>query len=230
MWRPMEIFLYDWWPIRAEARLFDRLSAMPVRIAYTRDATSEAWRWDWPAHPVVDGAQKPHVLIPHLVVAMILVGAAWASAQDPVRPRPAVDIFKRVVLDPTTYAPALISYESHHLDWKSSQVFFQHGFVEHSAEFTISGRANDRPISYAAGNRKIAATALASLGVSLANNIASAIVERALIERYPKHRKLTRTLGWVERISFASLLAYGESAAHFRQWRKNVQLAGQLGY
>ena len=33
MWRPMEIFFYDWWPIRAEARLFDRLSAMPVSIA-----------------------------------------------------------------------------------------------------------------------------------------------------------------------------------------------------
>jgi hypothetical protein len=49
MWRPMEIFLYDWWPIRAEAKLFDRLAAMPVRIAYTRDAQSEAWRWDWPA-------------------------------------------------------------------------------------------------------------------------------------------------------------------------------------
>ncbi|MQA30396.1 MAG: hypothetical protein GEU82_11250 [Luteitalea sp.] len=32
MWRPLEIFLYDWWPIRAEARLGDRLSAMPVRI------------------------------------------------------------------------------------------------------------------------------------------------------------------------------------------------------
>jgi hypothetical protein len=49
MWRPLEIFLYDWWPIRAEARLFDRLSAMPVRIAYSVDANSEAWRWDWPA-------------------------------------------------------------------------------------------------------------------------------------------------------------------------------------
>jgi hypothetical protein len=35
MWRPLEIFLYDWWPIRADARLFDRLSAMPVRIEYT---------------------------------------------------------------------------------------------------------------------------------------------------------------------------------------------------
>jgi hypothetical protein len=49
MWRPLEIFLYDWWPIRSEARLYDRLSAMPVRIAYTADETSEAWRWDWPA-------------------------------------------------------------------------------------------------------------------------------------------------------------------------------------
>ncbi|MDO8678218.1 MAG: hypothetical protein Q7R30_06595 [Acidobacteriota bacterium] len=32
MWRPLEIFLYDWWPIRAEAGLYDRLSSMPVRI------------------------------------------------------------------------------------------------------------------------------------------------------------------------------------------------------
>lgn len=34
MWRPLEIFLYDWWPIRAEARLFDRLAAMLVRVKY----------------------------------------------------------------------------------------------------------------------------------------------------------------------------------------------------
>jgi hypothetical protein len=33
MWRPLEVFLYDWWPIRAEARLFDRLAAMPVRVS-----------------------------------------------------------------------------------------------------------------------------------------------------------------------------------------------------
>jgi hypothetical protein len=38
MWRPMEIFFYDWWPIRAEAKLFDRLAAMPVRIVYDRGA------------------------------------------------------------------------------------------------------------------------------------------------------------------------------------------------
>jgi hypothetical protein len=36
MWRPLEIFLYDWWPIRAEARLYDRLAVMPVRITYSR--------------------------------------------------------------------------------------------------------------------------------------------------------------------------------------------------
>ena len=42
MWRPLEVFLYDWWPIRAEARLFDRLSAMPVRVAHaTRSSDLE---------------------------------------------------------------------------------------------------------------------------------------------------------------------------------------------
>jgi hypothetical protein len=35
LWRPMEIFLYDWWPIAAEARLFDRLAAMPVSLRGT---------------------------------------------------------------------------------------------------------------------------------------------------------------------------------------------------
>jgi hypothetical protein len=44
----MEIFLYDWWPIRAEARLADRLSVMPVRISYKQDGSADAWRWDWP--------------------------------------------------------------------------------------------------------------------------------------------------------------------------------------
>lgn len=32
LWRPMEIFLYDWWPLLADARLFDRLAAMPVSL------------------------------------------------------------------------------------------------------------------------------------------------------------------------------------------------------
>ena len=32
LWRPLEIFLYDWWPIRAEATLLDRLSEMTVQV------------------------------------------------------------------------------------------------------------------------------------------------------------------------------------------------------
>jgi hypothetical protein len=32
LWRPAEIFLYDWWPIRNEARLQDRLAVMDVRV------------------------------------------------------------------------------------------------------------------------------------------------------------------------------------------------------
>ena len=34
MWRPIQIFLYDWWPILGERRLYDRLARMPVLIIY----------------------------------------------------------------------------------------------------------------------------------------------------------------------------------------------------
>jgi len=49
MWRPLEIFLYDWWPIRQDARRFDRLSAMPVRVLSGSHASPDAWRSDRPA-------------------------------------------------------------------------------------------------------------------------------------------------------------------------------------
>jgi hypothetical protein len=38
MWRPLEIFLYDWWPIRGEARLYDRMSTMPVAVEWGSEA------------------------------------------------------------------------------------------------------------------------------------------------------------------------------------------------
>jgi hypothetical protein len=34
------VFLYDWWPIRAEVRLFERLSTMPVTIEYRESASA----------------------------------------------------------------------------------------------------------------------------------------------------------------------------------------------
>ncbi len=59
MWRPLEIFLYDWWPIEEEARLSDRLAAMPVRIEYRNAESPEAWKADWPA--VAQGADRASV-------------------------------------------------------------------------------------------------------------------------------------------------------------------------
>lgn len=44
MWRPLEIFLYGWWPIRAQARFYDRLGEMPVRVAYNWSAEPGSWR------------------------------------------------------------------------------------------------------------------------------------------------------------------------------------------
>ncbi len=34
-WRPAEIFLYDWWPIRRRVKLYDRLCRMPVELRFT---------------------------------------------------------------------------------------------------------------------------------------------------------------------------------------------------
>jgi len=32
MWKPMQTFLYDWWPLRREWRLFERLAAARVEV------------------------------------------------------------------------------------------------------------------------------------------------------------------------------------------------------
>jgi len=32
MWRPIQIFLYEWWPIRHNCRIFAKLSTMPVEL------------------------------------------------------------------------------------------------------------------------------------------------------------------------------------------------------
>ncbi len=37
LWRPMEIFLYDWWPIVGLARLYDRLAG--ARVELVKDVT-----------------------------------------------------------------------------------------------------------------------------------------------------------------------------------------------
>lgn len=32
MWRPMQLYLYDWWPLRSLARLYDKLAHIPVEV------------------------------------------------------------------------------------------------------------------------------------------------------------------------------------------------------
>ena len=32
MWRPLEIYLYEWWPLRRRGRIFQKLSRMPVEV------------------------------------------------------------------------------------------------------------------------------------------------------------------------------------------------------
>jgi hypothetical protein len=174
-----------------------------------------------------------------LVLAMAFLGRTVSvSAQDGGRfdledgkqNAPAVGIAKGVVADPTTYLPAVLFFASLRLDWASSQPLFQHGFVEGNARYTVSGYPHDVPVSYSAGNRRIAADALMSLSTMVMHNAANQTIERLLIDRFPAHRKLLTRIGWMERSAFASYLSYQLSAAHFRQWQLNESLASQLAY
>jgi len=36
MWRPMQIYLYDWWPLLRRSRVFAKLSHMPVEVVQHR--------------------------------------------------------------------------------------------------------------------------------------------------------------------------------------------------
>ena len=41
MWRPMQIYLYDWWPLRRRGKLYAKLGRMPVEIIRKTGSTNE---------------------------------------------------------------------------------------------------------------------------------------------------------------------------------------------
>ena len=173
----------------------------------------------------------PRLLYVLLIVLVAACGSiSSAQAQDQEQPSLVGGSVKGTLLDPSTYAPSVLQYESMLLDWKSSQPFFRNGFVEENPRYTVNGLVHDVPVSYEVGKRRILKDSLAVLPMMLANNAASNLIERSLIRRYPEHRKLLRTLGWIQRISLSSYVSYQLSASHFRQWQRNQQAARQLGY
>ncbi len=165
-----------------------------------------------------------------LVSSIVLVAPHVIMAQEQeARPNIVLNVTKSVLLDPTTYVPATLSYTSQRMDWNTSQVLFRAGWVEHNRRFTVSGRPDDRPISYEEGNGEIRRAALIHLQESIVNNVTAQILERALTQQHPEHRKLFKTLSWIERISFASYVGYLSSVDHFRQVQRNQELARQNG-
>ncbi len=170
-----------------------------------------------------------------LVALFFLSTSTAARAQDITPstselPSLASDLTKHVIFDPTTYVPAAMLYTSMRLDWRSSQPFFERGFVEANDRYTISGRSHDVPVSFAQGKHQILIDSLMNLPMSFANNATSRVVERMLVQRFPNHPKLFHALGWAERTAFAGYMSNRLAGKHFRQWQQNVELARQLGY
>ena len=73
-----------------------------------------------------------------MMITLVLANTPAASAQDDKSSSAFADVVKGVVLDPTTYAPALIGYDATMRDWNTSQPFFRNGFVEHNQRFTLT--------------------------------------------------------------------------------------------
>jgi hypothetical protein len=165
-----------------------------------------------------------------LFSGIFCIATSNAIAQDQERGSFLGSIAKQVVFDPTTYAPAIIAYDGTMRDWKTSQPFFQHGFVEHNPRFTVSGRPNDVAVSYGEGHKRILTDAVANFGMSTLNNFTSRVFERVLLDRFPEHRKAVKVASWVERISFGVYMSYMLSKDHYRQAELNVTRAQQLGY
>jgi hypothetical protein len=164
-----------------------------------------------------------------VVLALLLVTPSASGQAEPSRPF-AWGVARAVLIDPTTYVPAVISHEAMMSDWKTSQVLFAHGWRETNPRYTVTGLPNDVPLSYDEGKDRIREVSLKVLQYSALNNALAGVGERLLISKYPHRKKLIRTLSWVERIGYASFIAYRNSADHLRQARTNRQLAREFGY
>jgi hypothetical protein len=164
-----------------------------------------------------------------IVIASLTIEARPARAQESTGGSFFSAVVKSTAIDPTTYAPAAVTYGVTRLDWNSSQVFFRNGYIEQNQKFTVSGLPDDQPIGFATGNKRIVWKAVGVFEASALNNLAMHSVARSLKERYPEHGRLIATLSWAERISFASYITYMQSSASYQQWRQNTARAQALG-
>jgi hypothetical protein len=163
------------------------------------------------------------------LVALIVAAPRCTFAADETGISMSARVLKSTILDPTTYAPAIIFYDATTKDWNTSQPFFEAGYLEHNARFTLSGRPDDVPISFNDGQSKIMRDSLQLFALSAAHNAVSHAVVESLRVRYPHHAKLVSALGWVERVAVASLMTYRTAGPHYRQWQRNQEMLTTLG-
>ncbi len=168
--------------------------------------------------------------------ALVLTAAMLIPTTVVAQEREVTKLFKlslsaaaKASIDPTTYAPAFVAYDGTMRDWNTSQIFFRNGFLEQNPRFTVSGYPNDVAVSYEVGRSRILQDSLAILAVSGIHNFSEYLVEDALKDVKPEHKKLLTVLGWVERSAVAVAMSTMLAGPHYRQAGLNVDLASQLG-
>jgi hypothetical protein len=209
----------SWWsvghPVKEEQPMRDLLSSC---LGTTRGALIATCLVA--SHPaaaqIVPAAVEPSPIV--------IDTRSMEGAQRPVL----AEVFTRVLKDPTTFALPPIVYTAHRLDWDSSQQLFAHGYLEANPKFTLTGEINDVPISHAAGKRRILRYSAETIGRSVLNNSICAIDQAPLDDRAPQHRKLIRTLGWIERGFATAYWSYRLTHNQVGQWMDNERVLSGL--
>jgi hypothetical protein len=76
MWRPLEIYLYDWWPVRDERRMLEQLSRMKVRLHPPTELA-----------PLDSHQSHAHVALPTLLISPPAGSRPMASPCERNRPQ-----------------------------------------------------------------------------------------------------------------------------------------------
>ena len=161
-----------------------------------------------------------------LAIALCSISSS-ASAQDSFK-EIIKEATKKAAIDPTTYIPGTVSFVSQKLDWDSSQLFFERGFVEKNPVFTLSGKPYDIPVGYGQGMKRITIMSLKQVGLSYLNNAGAEIMGKFILKQNPEKKKLVRALIKAEKIAMAVAVSYYISEGHFKQWQLNNSMARQM--
>lgn len=167
-----------------------------------------------------------------IVVAAILIVSSAALAQEAETRQdrhPFRSAFVSSLLDPTSVVPPVLFKKWTDDDWRKSQKLFGAGMVEANPLFTVSGKPNDTPISYAAGRRKINLQTMQVAAMTYGIDLSLRSLDNLAQRQDPQNRRALKWGFFAARMATKAYLVHKLANPHRVQAGKNEQMALELG-